>query len=281
MKLEYKIIFLSFLTTLICFIQFYTNCCTANTDIKDYLISSLLFCPEKVLKERPLDFGLKYNDIHIPLENGNSLYGWYIPANKKTKKHIIYFHGSKGNLSLYLGGIKELHKVGENILIVDYEGFGLSSGNPTIKNTINDGFAIYDFLLNYKHLKPEDISLFGYSYGGAIAIKVALKRKVYAILVESTFSSLNEIAVSKYSPLVSFIVSKHLLNTLSNIKQIDVPVIVAYAEKDQIIPTTHSINIYKNANSPKYLFKIKNAQHHNIFKFVSPNYIELIKSVFD
>ena len=249
--------------------------------MKGYLINSLLFYPDKILKEKPNDFGLNYTDIWVPLQNGNKLHGWYIPATKETNKHIIYFHGTKGNISLYLGGIEQLHKVEKNILIVDYEGFGQSTGNATIENTINDAFAIYDFLISYKNLKPDDIRLFGYSYGGAIAVEVALKQKVHAILIESTFSSLNEIAVSKYTPLASLLIPKNLLNTISNIKKINMPLVVAHAEKDQVIPFTHSINIYNNANNPKYLFKITNAEHHNIFKFVSPEYINLIKSVFN
>ena len=249
--------------------------------MKGYLINSLLFYPDKILKEKPDDFGLNYTDIWIPLQNGNKLHGWYIPATEETNKHIIYFHGTKGNISLYLGGIEQLHKVGKNILIVDYEGFGQSPGKATIENTINNAIAIYDFLISYKNLTPNDIRLFGYSYGGAIAVEVALKRKVYAILIESTFTSLHEIAVLKYTQLASLLVSKSLLNTISNIKKINAPLVVAHAEKDQIIPFTHSINIYNNANNPKYLFKIKNAEHHNIFEFASLDYINLIKSVFN
>lgn len=246
-------------------------------DISDEVISSLLFRPDKILKETPSDFGLRYKEVSITTENGRILHGWYILDDKPTDKNIIYLHGSKGNASLYLGGIKQLHKAGANILIVDYEGFGNSDGKASIKNTITDAIAMYDYLIYKQIARAENISLFGYSYGGAIAIELALKRKVHAILLESTFSSLRDIATAHYSFLALLLVPNDLLNSKQNIQRINVPVIIAYAGNDQIIPIVQSKNLFTNANSPKYLFEIKNAQHHNIFKFVTNEYIKLIK----
>ena len=262
---------------LILFCSFF--CCGfyQKLDISDKVISSLLFCPDKILKETPSEFGLKYKEVSIVIENGKTLHGWYVLGDKPTDKNIIYLHGSKGNASLYLGGIKQLHKAGANILIVDYEGFGNSGGKASIKNTITDAIAMYDYLIYKQIARPENISLFGYSYGGAIAIELALKRKVHAILLESSFSSLRDIATSRYSFLASLLVPNDLLNSKKNIKRIDVPVIIAYAGNDQIIPIAHSKNLFTSANLPKYLFEIKNAQHHNIFKFVTDEYINLIK----
>lgn len=264
---------------LILFCSFFAYGFYKKLDIPDKVLSSLLFCPDKTLKETPSDFGLKYKEVSIVIENKRTLHGWYVLDDKHTNKNIIYLHGSKGNASLYLGGIKQLHKVGANILIVDYEGFGNSSGKASIKNTIKDAIAMYDYLIYKQLARPENISLFGYSYGGAIAIELALKRKVHAILLESTFSSLKDIATSRYSFLASLLISNDLLNSKKNIKRINVPVIIAYAGNDQIVPMVHSKNLFASANPPKHLFEIKNAQHHNIFKFVTDEYIELIKKI--
>ena len=130
-----------------CSINSFANTLSGTTYLKDKFISSILFIPDKIVKESPFTYGLKYEDVCINLEDKNKLYGWYIPAEKKTSKSIIYLHGTKGNIGLYLGGIKELHKVGANILIVDYEGFGRSTGKVTISRTIRDSIAMYDYLI--------------------------------------------------------------------------------------------------------------------------------------
>lgn len=275
-------IIISFLIVVLTILNIFSTSSRASTlsgttYIRDKIISSILFVPDKVIKESPFNYGLKYEDVCINLDNGNKLYGWYVPAEKRTNKHIIYLHGTKGNIGLYLGGIKELHKVGANILIVDYEGFGRSTGKVTISRTIRDSIAMYDYLIKEKQAKPKNISLFGYSYGGALTAELAKRKEVHAILLESTFSSLLEIGTTKHSSLVKYIVSDNVLNTKENLKEIKVPTIIAYAEKDKIIPPSNSKDLYNAANKPKYLFEIKNADHHNIFKFVTPEYLALIK----
>lgn len=283
MKIKTRnLILATIITFIICF-NFNSLCSYAKTYtrtvLREKFISFCLFVPDKTIKDSPLNYGLKYEDVEIKLDNRNKLIGWYFPADTETEKYIIYLHGTKGNIGLYLGGIKELHKVGANILIVDYEGFGKSTGKETVSNTINDSIAMYDYLINVKHAKPENISVFGYSYGGAVAAELAKRKRVHAVVLESTFSSLLEIAVSKNYPFVRFIVSDSVLNTKKTLKSIKAPVLIAYAEKDKIVPIKNSEELYKAANNPKYIYKIKNAQHHNIFQFVTPEYVNLIKKI--
>ena len=254
-------------------------CIQTKASFRENFISGVMFCPDKEIKETPDKYGLKYENVWIEMPDMIKLYGWYVPADKPTEKNIIYLHGTKGNIALYLPGIKQLHKVGANILIVDYEGFGKSTGSGIIQNTINDSIAMYDYLIKTKKAKPENISLFGYSYGGAIAIELALQRKVHAILLESTFSSLQKIAISQYSPIVLPFMPKDLLNTVVKIKQIKVPIIIAHAEKDSVIPISNSHELYQAANKPKYYYLIKNADHKDIFNFIKPDYTNLIKKV--
>ena len=269
-----------FLLLILIFAQTFNQICNAKLTINNCFISYFVFSPNKKLNEIPADLNLKYEEVWINLPNKNKLYGWYILADKKTDKNIIYCHGTKGNISTYLPGIEQLHKVGANILIVDYEGFGKSTGEALISNTLSDALAMYHFLVDKKNVKPENISLFGYSYGGAVVAELALQRNVHAILLESTFSSLKRIAFLKYTKIASLFIPNSLLDTQKNIKLINVPVIVAYAGNDTVIPVTNSLDLYEEANYPKYLFKINNAEHYNIFKFVTHEYIELIKKVF-
>jgi len=283
MKIKIKFIALFILTIFLILLSLNTFKASAKTDsettLKDRFISYCLFAPDKKIKESPSEYGLKYEEVQINLKNNNKLFGWYIPADKKTDKHIIYLHGSKGNIGLYLGGIKELHKVGTNILILDYEGFGRSTGNETIANTINDSIAMYNYLIKEKHANPKNISLFGYSYGGALAAELARKKEFHALVLESTFSSLFEIAIAKHYPLVEFIISENILNTKENVRNLKIPILFAYAENDKIIPTSNSKKLFEAANKPKYIYEIKDAEHHNIFKFVTPEYVNLIKKI--
>ncbi len=271
-----KIVFLLFL---LFYLQFVTLECKAIFGIKGQLINLLLLYPKNRLTITPSKYKLKYKKVSIKLSKKVKLIGWYISADKRTNKNIIFLHGNEGSISQYLDDIKQLHKVGANILIVDYEGFGKSKGEPSITNSINDAVAMYDYLAKKKKIKPENINLFGYSYGGAIATELALRRNVHGIVLQSTFSSLRDIAKSTYTEIISPFVSDSLLNSAENIKKIKVPVVISYAENDDVIPITHSLKLYREANKPKYLFKIKKAQHENINMFFTLEYINLIKKI--
>ena len=261
------------------FFQLCSEKCYAKINIKEHIVSYFIFSPKKELKNIPSEFGLKYEEVLINLPNKKQLYGWYIFADKPTVKNIIYLHGIKGNISYYLDGIKELHKTGANILLVDYEGFGQSTGRGIVSNSINDSLAMYDFLIRDKKVKPENISLYGFSYGGAIALEVALKRKVHAILLEATFSSFKEIAIAKCSRIVLPLVPKNLLNSKENIRKINVPIVIAYAQRDRLIKDINSKKLHDIASNPKYLYEIKYAGHYDISHFVTDEYLQLIKKV--
>ena len=259
--------------------QFSYEKCYAKINIREHIVSYFIFSPENELKETPSDYGLQFEEVFINLPNEKQLYGWYIFADKPTDKNIIYLHGVKGNISSYLDGIKKLHKTGANILLVDYEGFGKSTGHGIVSNSINDSLAMYDFLIQDKKVKAENISLYGFSYGGAIALEVALKRKVHAILLEATFSSFKEIAIAKCSRFILPLVPRNLLNSKENIKKINVPIVIAYAQKDRLIKDINSKKLHGIANAPKYLYEIKYAGHYDISHFVTNEYLELIKKV--
>lgn len=245
----------------------------------DSFVSYFLLHPKSFISKNPSQYGLKYDDINIKLANKNSIHGWYIYASKPTEKNIIYLHGIKGNVSTYLEELKEIHKAGANILIFDYRGFGKSKGKPCIQNSIEDAVTMYDYLIHEKKVSPQSISLFGFSYGGAVAVELALQREVKAMLLESTFASLREISIKKYTKIVSPFVAQTLLNSEESLKRIKIPVIISYAEEDQIVPVENSIQLFNVANHPKYLYEIKDAEHQNIGNFVTPEYIELIKKI--
>ena len=247
--------------------------------LSDKVVSFFMFSPKKKLNSTPADFNLKYDDIVISLDKKNKIHGWYIYAQKPTSKTIIYLHGSKGNLSTYLSELSKLHNADANIVAFDYRGFGKSKGMETIKHSIEDSVIIYDYLIKNKGIKSKDISLFGFSFGGAVALELALKRKVSSIILESTFSDLGKISIKICSCIVAPLVSKKLLESDENIKRINVPIIISYAGNDQVIPVGHSKLLFENANYPKYLYNIVGAQHQNISQYLTSEYISLIKGV--
>ena len=66
---------------------------------------------------------------------------------------------------------------------------------------------------------------------------------------------------------------------MKKIKTINIPIVISFAENDELVPSINSENLFNEANEPKSLFKIKGANHSNSFNFFTPEYLELIKNV--
>jgi hypothetical protein len=126
------------------------------------------FFPSKIIKSKPSDFNLEYEEINIGKING-----WLFKGRKtlsKQKKLIIFSHGNAGNISNRIWIIKELLEIfsDTDIFIYDYPQFGLSRGNLSVGNIIKSSYKIYNYWSN----KYQHITLLGESIGAGITAEL-------------------------------------------------------------------------------------------------------------
>ncbi|MCL2122988.1 MAG: alpha/beta hydrolase [Desulfovibrionaceae bacterium] len=128
----------------------------------------LIFFPSAVLSATPKALHLPYEDMHITTADGTILHGWYVPASEGVlfdrNFTILLFHGNAGNISHRLDYIRIFNELGCNSLIIDYHGYGLSGGKPSVKGTEEDALAAWNRLIAEKGAAPERIVLHGHSF---------------------------------------------------------------------------------------------------------------------
>lgn len=161
------------------------------------IIEQFVFFPVKGLEKTPELLNLHYNNIYIYLQD-NKIHGWYIKNennnNPKLKdKVILFFHGNAGNISYRLNYIHKFYDMGFNLLFYDYPGFGFSQGNPNEENCVQSGKLFYDYLMNEKKFKHENIIFYGESIGGAISANLGNQLNIKYLILQSTFSDIKEI----------------------------------------------------------------------------------------
>ena len=89
----------------------------------------IVFKPSSELLGDPATLGFLYEDVFPLLSNAVRVHGWWLPC-PGSRKLILYFAGSIGNISHELNTIAFLRDLGLNVLIIDYPGFGRSEGGP-------------------------------------------------------------------------------------------------------------------------------------------------------
>ncbi len=165
---------------------------------------SMTFFPISEISETPKDWGFKYEDVSLLTEDNIQLHGWFIPHEGATRT-LLFFHGNAGNISHRGDSVKIFNRLGLNVFIIDYRGYGKSQGKPDEQGMYLDADSAWRYLTNSKNIEPENIILFGRSLGGAIATKLASDVPAGLLILESTFSSATDIAKSIF-PLLSYFV---------------------------------------------------------------------------
>ena len=132
-----------------------------------------IFFPESQLHITPDQIGLPYDDVTLHSSDGVTLHGWYVIAAAKPRATILYLHGNTGNIGDCLENVKQLVLMGTNVLVVDYRGYGGSSGKPSEQGLYDDAESAWRYLLETRKTDPQTIVVYGNSLGGAIAAWLA------------------------------------------------------------------------------------------------------------
>lgn len=220
----------------------------------------MVFYPLTELKSTPADWGLAYEDVALTTSDNVAIHGWYIPA-KESKQVILFFHGNGGNISHRGDSLEIFHSLGFNVLIIDYRGYGKSKGAMSEQGFYLDAVAAWQYLLNKRNFKSHDIIIFGRSLGGAIATQLATHVDQKALIVESTFSSVKDMA-SMMMPFVSkLIYLRYSFNTEKMINKVNSPLLLMHSQDDDIVPYELGEKVFAAADSPKYFFALQG--NHN------------------
>ena len=217
----------------------------------------LIFLPQ------PPSYSLSNQHIAISsksadTENSNHQIVALYLRNPESKYTILYSHGNATDL----GGLqylqKNFYKHGYSILIYDYSGYGQSGGVPSEQQVYNDVQAIYNYLIDDKKVKPEQIIAYGHSLGAAIATDLAYNNTVGALVLESPFTTAFRVKT------IYSIVPFDKFASIDKIENIHAPVFITHSKDDNIIPFWHGIELFDSANEPKKFLAFETKGHTQI-----------------
>lgn len=230
-----------------------------------YLQQPLMtFFPHTTLEQTPTEWGLVYEDVFLETEDGVRLHGWYIP-HQDARHTLLFFHGNAGNISHRGSSIEIFHRLGLNVFIIDYRGFGKSEGKPDEQGLYKDASAAWYYLIEQRNLKQKDIVVFGRSLGGVVATQLAAQVQPGGLIVESTFSSARDAANAIFPILSRLIFLRYDFNTVAHIKQVKSPVLVLHSPDDEIIPFRLGEKVFQAANEPKSFIKMRGGHNNGVF----------------
>jgi pimeloyl-ACP methyl ester carboxylesterase len=231
-----------------------------------------IFEPEAVLQTTPTRLGAPFEELRILSGSGaerGELHAWWIPAEKITEKTnaptVLYLHGNFRNMSHNLENALRYRALGCNLLLVDYRGYGKSTGGkPSETKVYEDAEAAWQYLLKQRGVKPQQTFIYGHSLGGAIAIDLALRHPEAAgLIIESTFTSMQAMGELEYGFLPVGLLLNQRFESRQKIAQLKAPVLLIHGTWDKKVPVKMAQQLFEAAPQPKTLVLIEGGEHSN------------------
>lgn len=244
-----------------------------------YIQSSLIYYPDmpgRNLVSTPENIGLAYQDVEIITADNIKLHGWFIPHDK-VKNTVLFFHGNAGNISHRLESIEIFHRLGLNVFIIDYRGYGQSEGKTTEQGTYQDAEAAWKYLNDAQGISGQQIIIFGRSLGASIAAWPVSKHTPVALIIESGFTSVPAMGQRLYPFLPIHWLTHFKYDTRQYVKRISCPVMVAHSKNDEITPYAEGREIFAAAPENKQFLALRGG-HNDGFLVNGSNYVEGLRS---
>jgi hypothetical protein len=232
----------------------------------------LLYFPMRALVATPQAAGMDYESVTLRTEDGVALHGWFVPA-EGARGTLLFFHGNAGNISHRLDSLAIFHRLGLSTLIVDYRGYGQSEGKPTEEGTYLDAEAAWRHLTETRGIAPERVVVFGRSLGGAVAAHLAANHRPAALIVESGFVSVPDLAAGLYPWLPVRLLSRFRYDTAGAMARAECPVLIVHSPEDEIVPYAQGRALFDRAREPKRFLELRGG-HNEGFLASGASYTE-------
>lgn len=240
--------------------------------------NGLFYYPDRVDYESRLPRPVPHDDIWIDSTDGVRLHGWFMKAQGEPKGTVVFLHGNAQNLTAHAAYVDWLPAAGYHVLMADYRGYGLSTGEPSRAGLLADARAMWRHARSLPEVDPERMILFGQSLGGANALALAGRESLpglRAVIADSAFSSYGRIGREKilqipvlgyllwpFSPLI---VSSNLSPEPVVARIAPVPLLLIHGDADGVVPATHSARLFDEAGPPKWLWTLEGGGHTEAF----------------
>ncbi|MCB2188222.1 MAG: alpha/beta hydrolase [Deltaproteobacteria bacterium] len=249
---------------------------SAWLDHGDSLVESRIFYPERAFWEQPADYGLAVQDLWLTTADGLSLHAWHLPA-KESPWLLLFCHGNAGNISHRLDNLHRLHQAGIGVLIFDYRGYGQSEGSPSEKGLYVDSEAAWAAAGRLAAAAGRTPVIFGRSLGGAAAVYLAARHQPAAVILESTFTNLADLARQHFAlPLPRAWLARRFDN-LGRIQGVRAPLLFLHGDADDIVPWELGRALYEAAPGPKEFRTIPGAGHNDTYDRAGPAYFSWLR----
>lgn len=230
-----------------------------------FLQSRLLFLPDRLDMAYQYQFAYPFEESFVTLPDGTQINALYFKTTQSCKGLVLYFHGNANNLDRWAGLYGQFTTRGYDFFIIDYRGYGKSSGYPDEKKFYEDARTIYDQML--EKYKPENIVLFGRSLGTGVASQLATQVDAKMLVLETPYYSIRDVIRIRFPFLWMPVPLPHRFPNFEHLPKVKCPIYIFQGTEDSIVPYQSAIKLKSLLKLEDEFIVIEGGEHHDLEEF--------------
>lgn len=227
-----------------------------------YLIQEkFIFHADKLPKNHKFCIKGDFEEINLKTKDGNILNG-ILFEQVNAKGIVFYFHNHAGNISNSFSFVEVFKNLNYSALLMDYRGYGKSTGKFNEQLMLSDAKLWYDFV---KNIYDQDrIVIIGRGLGATFATYIAAKNTPKHLFLGSPFYNLNTVSKKQYPYLLIGLILKYKFDTAKYLKNVKCKTYIFHGEKDNLVHYTNSVKLSEISKENIELNLIPDGSHYNL-----------------
>ena len=223
-----------------------------------------IFKPEKLKQDFKYKYDAPFEELFFDVEDGVRINGLHFTVEKPLGL-ILYFHGNSRSIKGWARYAKDFFRYNYDVVLVDYRGFGKSTGKRTEKDMLSDMQFVYDTLA--VQYTEHHIIVYGRSLGSGFAAKIASDNKPRYLILDAPYYSFTKV-IERFLPIlpIRFLLRFHL-RTDKWIRHVNCHTYIIHGTKDRLIPISNSEKLQELNPKKITLIRIAEGGHNNLPSF--------------
>lgn len=226
--------------------------------------AKLIFHPSKLTPDYKFELGDLDKELFLKTDDGETINAIHFCSN--NTRAVLYFHGNAGVLNSWQNTYSHFEGMRTDLLVIDYRGYGKSTGTPTEQGLYLDAEAAYKYLLE-KGYNKDSIIVYGRSLGSGVASYMAAKYGCKKLILETPYTSMVNISKSIHPYFFPEYTLKHRFSNIRYMPQIKADILILHGTHDALIPISHCKEIYEATKTHSKLVLIQDGEHNNLPTF--------------
>jgi len=234
-------------------------------------IASYMFQDRLIFQSIKLDSGHRFTfdqpfeEFFIPAPGGDTLNAlWFNPAGP-SRGLILYFHGNRGNLQRWGNYAVDLTANGYEVVMIDYRGYGKSTGKPTEASLYADAETVLQWALARGTF--DKVIIYGRSLGAAVASRLATTHPPDLLVLETPFDELRSVIWPFFKPVTDLLPWRYEFSNKDHLKRVTSRKLIIHGTDDSIVPLSAALRLKPMLGPRDEFVIIPGGAHRNLRTF--------------